>query len=137
VSATSASATSDGSRTRDDGARKAGVARELSRHGAARAAVARLRDDSTGIFGTVLVIVALIAAVIQPAITSAITTTTLVLLLGGIAGLFAIAALGSLVHLVVTDVRDTFRRRRRASGAGGRAPLGRGRMPTAAQVAGT
>ena len=101
-----------------------------SRTDATHATPATLRDDWPGILGTLLIIAVMLAVIILPAM----TTATVVLLLGGVAGLVALAALGSLVHLAVTDVRDTIRRGRR-SGAG--APLNRRRVPTAAQAAGT
>ncbi len=97
----------------EPGADASDFTRELSRHGASRAHAARVRDDSTGMMGALLVILAMIVIVVLPAITASVVVPVL----GGAAGLFALAALAGLVHLVATDVRDSTRNRPRPSRA--------------------
>ena len=97
----------DEARAEDRGPVTGTPTRAGPRRGADAAASAALRGDATGILGTVLIVLAMLAVIVLPAI----TTSTVVHLLGGAAALIALVLLASLVRLVVTDVRAAFRER--------------------------
>lgn len=89
---------------------------------AAGATVDGHHANSTSSIAGAVVIVALLAMIALPAI----TTSHLMPLLGGVAVLVALLALASLVRLIVTDARDALRQRGRptpdARPGGSRAP---------------
>lgn len=66
------------------------------------------RRGIAGILSAVLIGLVMLAALVLPAI----TRPSAALLLTGVAGVFALGASGSLVHLVIKDVRGRVRLRR-------------------------
>ncbi|HEX3159929.1 MAG TPA: hypothetical protein VHQ45_15530 [Gemmatimonadaceae bacterium] len=107
---------------------------DLPRTAADRAAAGptadRHRAASSSSVATALVIVAVLAMIALPAI----TTSNVMFLLGGGAVLLALLALASFVRLVVTDTRDALRQRGRPTP--GARPGGL-RSPDAARVTGS
>ncbi|HEY0970255.1 MAG TPA: hypothetical protein VGE02_04665 [Gemmatimonadales bacterium] len=70
------------------------------------------RDGASHVLPTALVVLAVLSLMALPAISG----SNLVVLLGGAAALVAVAALTGLTHMVVTDVRDMLRWRKRTDG---------------------